>query len=61
MPDRSLTPLEIARLKKRRDELLNRSCNRHERRELYERVRRINRILAGGVLPERHEKSLFRL
>ena len=38
---------KIARLKKRRDELLSRACNRHERPAVMEEVRRLNRRIAG--------------
>ena len=34
---------QIAVLKKRRDELLNRACNRQERPEIMQEVRLINR------------------
>ena len=33
----------IAKLKRRRDELLNRACTRHERRTILKKVRAINR------------------
>ena len=33
----------LARLKKRRDELLNRACNRQERPDIMEQVRALNR------------------
>ncbi len=36
---------KIVRLKKRRDELLNRACNRQERPKIMEEVRAINRKL----------------
>ena len=41
----AITQREIARLKKRRDELLNTACNRFERPHLLEEVRRINEKL----------------
>ena len=47
MPDRAITQREIERLKRRRDALLSRACNRHERPEIIEEVRRINRRIAG--------------
>lgn len=47
----AITQQEIIRLKKRRDLLLNTACNRHERGELFQEVKSINRRLR--VLHER--------
>ena len=47
MRDRIITQQEILRLKRRRDELLNRACNRHERPRILEEVRSINRTITG--------------
>lgn len=41
----AVTQREIARLKKRRDELLNTACNRFERAAIMEEVKRINELL----------------
>lgn len=45
MPDRELSPKEVARLKRRRDKLLNTACTRQERRDLLSEVRQINQRL----------------
>lgn len=44
-PSQDITQQEITRLKKRRDLLLNRACNRHERATLFQEVKSINRRL----------------
>ena len=43
--NRAITQQEIYRLKKRRDELLNTACNRFERPDILEEVKRINEQL----------------
>lgn len=45
METEAITQREIARLKKRRDELLNTACNRFERVEIMREVKRINQQL----------------
>lgn len=45
METEAITQREISRLKKRRDELLNTACNRFERAEIFEEVKRINEML----------------
>lgn len=47
----AITQQEIIRLKRRRDQLLNTACNRHERGEIFQEVKSINRRLR--VLHER--------
>lgn len=42
MESEAITQREIARLKKRRDELLNTACNRFERAQILVEVKRIN-------------------
>lgn len=45
MDTEAFTQREISRLKKRRDELLNTSCNRFERVVIFDEVKRINEML----------------
>lgn len=45
METEAITQREIARLKKRRDELLNTACTRSEREDIMREVQRINERL----------------